>query len=604
MRVSSSALLDLISKTGDKNIKKIASSDPKLQETKQSQVKTTDVKELVNQLLKELSSNTKTKQSVMQELKHNDIPKLMKNTTAELKTLLSLIKSDKTLSKFAPVLEKLLLNAKDIKPETLKENLAKSGTLMESKLSSQKTEAKPTTLKEDLLYLKETIVKNSPKEYLKASHTKLLDTLLDTKKADKTFMQTIQNFSKELKNNPDIPKDIKLLLGKLDFVVLKDSSFKATNIKEILTNIKQSLGKTEQENALHVKSLDRILEAPKADKSFIDEIKTLITNLKKSNNIAKPVVQIVAKLEESIQKSSLIESKIQNQDSPKEIAKVTAEIKQALTQLKELMQNSKKEPILEQKREEILKLVEQTLKSPDFFPKDLSRATISEKLQQIVNLMKNELVKSDTKNSSHVEIAKLTNRLEAVIKEQVATKQIVPNQKLQIEVPIKQELANDIKATLLHVKHELASQNTPLSREISLHVDRLVTQIEYFQLVSLGSNSQASYLPFLWDGLKEGQVSLKKLKENRFFCEINLKLKEYGKIDLMLMLFEDIHLNISVFAEKKEFIGLFQENLLELKQGINKLGLIPSTVQLKQRHEKEDKQNLTNLLGTGLNIEV
>jgi hypothetical protein len=184
------------------------------------------------------------------------------------------------------------------------------------------------------------------------------------------------------------------------------------------------------------------------------------------------------------------------------------------------------------------------------------------------------------------------------------TKQIVPNQKLLIDTPIKLELVNDIKSTLLNIKHELSAQTTPVAREISLHVDRLLTQVEYFQLVSLSSNTQTSYLPFLWDGLEEGQVSLKKLKENRFFCEINLKLKEYGKIDLMLMLFEDIHLNISVFAEKKEFLELVQENLPALKQGINKLGLIPSTVQLKERQEKEEIQNFTSSLGTGLNIEV
>ncbi len=249
-------------------------------------------------------------------------------------------------------------------------------------------------------------------------------------------------------------------------------------------------------------------------------------------------------------------------------------------------------------------MVEQTLKTPDFFPRELTKATVSEKLQQVVNLIKSELVKSDVKNPLHVEVAKLTNKLEVVIKEQIATKKIVPNQKLLVETPIKQEIANDIKSTLLNIKHELSTLTTPVAREISLHVERLITQIEYFQLVSLSSNTQTSYLPFLWDGLEEGQVSLKKLKENRFFCEINLKLKEYGKIDLMLMLFDDVNLNISVFAEKKEFLELVQENLPILKQGINKIGLIPSTVQLKKRELKDETKNSSNFLGTGLNIEV
>ena len=373
-----------------------------------------------------------------------------------------------------------------------------------------------------------------------------------------------------------------------------------------MTDIKQVLAKGPKPSALHVKSINKILEAPKADKGFINDIKTLISDIKQSKGVDKPVVQIVAKLEELVQKSTLVESRIQNSPKvmPKEISKVVEQIKQVLAELKELVQSNKKEPILEPKSQEIVKLVEQTLKTSEFFSRELSKATISEKLQQVVNLIKSELVKSDVKNQLHVEVAKLTNKLEAIVKEQIATKQIIPNQKLLVDTPIKLELANDIKSTLLNIKHELSTQTSTVAREISLHVDRLINQIEYFQLLSLSSNTQSSYLPFLWDGLEEGQVSLKKLKENRFFCEINLKLKEYGKIDLMLMLFEDIHLNISVFAEKKEFLDLVQENLPALKQGINKIGLIPSTLQLKKRELKDETKNSSNFLGTGLNIEV
>jgi hypothetical protein len=609
MRISTKALFNLIAKSDDKNVKevlqKIVSAKDELLKTEvpQKSTKQANVKELVNQLLKELSSNTKTKENTLQEIKQSDIPKLMKNTTNELKILIDLIKTDKTLSKFAPILEKILLHVKDIKPENFKQEVAKSGTLMESKLSLEKTQTMPTVLKEVLTNIKELLVKQSPKEPL---HVKLLETLLNTKKVDKPFVQSLENFVKEIKSSPDLPKQIAPLLKKLDVIVQKNTPPKDANVKEILADIKQILSKEPKPSVLHVKSIDKILEAPKADKGFINDIKVLISDIKQSKGVDKPVVQIVAKLEELVQKSTLVESKIQNNPKvmPKEISKVVEQIKQVLVELKELVQSSKKEPILEPKSQEIVKLVEQTLKTPDFFPRELTKATVSEKLQQVVNLIKSELVKSDVKNPLHVEVAKLTNKLEVVIKEQIATKKIVPNQKLLVETPIKQEIANDIKSTLLNIKHELSTLTTPVAREISLHVERLITQIEYFQLVSLSSNTQTSYLPFLWDGLEEGQVSLKKLKENRFFCEINLKLKEYGKIDLMLMLFDDVNLNISVFAEKKEFLELVQENLPILKQGINKIGLIPSTVQLKKRELKDETKNSSNFLGTGLNIEV
>ena len=124
MRVSTKALFNLVSKTDDKNVKdilqKIVSNKNELLKTDLPQSSNTssqkNVKELLSQLLKDLSSNTKTKENILQEIKQSDIPKLMKNTTTELKTLLDLIKNDKTLSKFAPALEKLLLDVKEIKP--------------------------------------------------------------------------------------------------------------------------------------------------------------------------------------------------------------------------------------------------------------------------------------------------------------------------------------------------------------------------------------------------------------------------------------------------------------------------------------------------------
>ena len=122
MRISTKALFDLTSKTDDKNIKdileKVVSDKSELSKSDLSQSSNkTDVKMLINNLLKELSNSTKTKENIVQEIKQSDIPKLMKNTTSELKTLLNLIKSDKTLFKFAPTLEKLLLDVKEIKPE-------------------------------------------------------------------------------------------------------------------------------------------------------------------------------------------------------------------------------------------------------------------------------------------------------------------------------------------------------------------------------------------------------------------------------------------------------------------------------------------------------
>ena len=636
MRVSTKALFNLISKADTKDVKAVlsklaldkANNEVDIKSQNLEAVKNTNTKELIESLLKDLSSNVKTKENTLTTLKQNDISKQMQNTTKELTSLLNLIKTDKTLvklQKFVPILEKLLVHVKDIKPENIKTELSKSGVFMESKLATSKTNIMPEPLKEVLVNLKEAITKEIPKNTL---HVKTIDTLLQATKADKSFVDTLVALVKDIKKSPEQMQQVEKPLAKLDTIIkqtglLLDKTseetkpkilLKDTNVKEVLANLKEAITKEIPKSALHVKSIDKLLEAPKADKTFMQDIKNLMSDLKSSVPKEKAVVQIVAKLENVVQQSKVVESKIQNapQTTPKEVEKIAVTIKQVMNELKDLVSKEpeKNAPAIAEKSQTIATMADQILKMPDFFPQGLTKATLSEQIQQVVNLIKSELVKTDAKSPLHVEVAKLTSKLESVIKEQVATKQIIPNQKLQEQIPLKTELLNDVKATLLSIKHELHSSNIPAHKEVFAQVDRLLTHIDYFQLVSLSSNASTTYLPFSWDSLEGGQISLKKLKENRFFCEINLKLKEYGKIDLMIMLFEDIHVNISVFAEKKEFTQLVQENLSDLKQGINKLGLIPSNIQLfdalKDKKLKEDTRNFASStqLGSGLNIEV
>ena len=93
MRVSTKAIFNLISKTDNKDVKeilqKMVSNKAELLKTELPQKtelsKKTNVKKLINQLLKELSSNTKTKQNILQEIKQNDIPKLVKKYNNRIK---------------------------------------------------------------------------------------------------------------------------------------------------------------------------------------------------------------------------------------------------------------------------------------------------------------------------------------------------------------------------------------------------------------------------------------------------------------------------------------------------------------------------------------
>ncbi len=65
----------------------------------------------------------------------------------------------------------------------------------------------------------------------------------------------------------------------------------------------------------------------------------------------------------------------------------------------------------------------------------------------------------------------------------------------------KAEIFNDIKATLLLAKEKLNSSNYIGAKDTLVQVDKVLTQINYYQLLSFSGNANISYLPLSWDGL-------------------------------------------------------------------------------------------------------
>ncbi|MFK5881191.1 MAG: hypothetical protein QM482_03170 [Sulfurospirillum sp.] len=174
----------------------------------------------------------------------------------------------------------------------------------------------------------------------------------------------------------------------------------------------------------------------------------------------------------------------------------------------------------------------------------------------------------------------------------------------------KEDILNDTKAIFLQIKEEVGAKQDQVFKDIFLKVDKVLANISYYQLASFSVGANILYLPLLWEELEEGQISIKKLKRKRYFCEINLKLKEYGKIDLLIMLFDDININISIFTQNLIFLNSMRENLQILKQGINSVGLVPLNIYLHnslkdEKIKKEAKRYANNeQTGTGISLHV
>lgn len=129
-------------------------------------------------------------------------------------------------------------------------------------------------------------------------------------------------------------------------------------------------------------------------------------------------------------------------------------------------------------------------------------------------------------------------------------------------------VASDLKGQLLRLKEILedreAGRSGPadqLSRRdqgvLLEQTDRLLKDIEMFQLLSRTTDSFYTFLPLDWAGLKGGEAAFRKNEsdhgEESFSCSVNLDLEEQGK------------LNIIVLKLGQKFFATFKSSDLELR---------------------------------------
>ena len=144
-----------------------------------------------------------------------------------------------------------------------------------------------------------------------------------------------------------------------------------------------------------------------------------------------------------------------------------------------------------------------------------------------------------------------------------------------------------MKSVLLQIQDELSSKTDPKSQEIAKQVDKLLTQIDYHQLASITSNSNNVYLPFFWEMLDEGNISMKKTDEDKFYCQINLTLKDFGKVDLMLAMYDKNKIDLTIYAQREHFKTAIRDNMQSLKVALNSVDLIPVNIKLLDLKEEQ-----------------
>ena len=501
---------------------------------------------ILKEVLNSIKDGTKSNSSLENILKNSTAFKDLGNLSSNLSSLLESIKDDESLQKFKPLLENFLKNIKDVTADNLKEQIKNSGIFLENKLSSNP---------------------NAKLENLLQNISNLLKTI-DTPEA-KNSSQIIDNI---LKNIP------------------KDGSLKGS---ELLNNLKTLVSSLQNLSSSLNSNQTQTLN------NLANELKNFIQNgsmieSKTENLVQKTLTQTQTSEDENINRANIeIKSLINNQ-----VKELLNQIKQDLTQNQNIIQNKN-----------ILTLIDKLIALPDLFSKSeailnsVQNSNISNfsnnfatNLNPLLTALKESLQAINPKNIEiQNQINSLIKKVENIIQEY--TNNQLDNQKDN------QKLDNDFKSILLKMQDEVAQKTDIKSQDSLKTINNLLTQIDMQQLTSLVSNSNFVYIPFFWEMLEDGTVEIKEKEEDKFFCQIKLTLKDFGKIDLMLSMYDENKLDMTIYAQREHFKVTLRDNLQKLKLALNEANIIPMHIKLlDMKEESENKeQKPTNVYQNNYN---
>lgn len=146
-----------------------------------------------------------------------------------------------------------------------------------------------------------------------------------------------------------------------------------------------------------------------------------------------------------------------------------------------------------------------------------------------------------------------------------------------------------MKAGLLQLKQFIVEEGKEAVKTFSGHdltatqrestvrlIDGLIKDIETFQVLSKTTNSFYTFLPISWQELKDGEISFKRgqsdAKGISYSCRINLDLERFGKLSVMVMMYNKEFL-VSFRAENPEFQAVLNNNVTVLRELFSSRGL-------------------------------
>lgn len=562
-----------------------------------------NAQEVVGQLLSTAVSEAKSKSAIFEILQNNQLFKNMGNFAEDIKSLTSLIKLDSSITKPLALLQLFSKNIEQVDVKMLQEQIKNSGIFFESKLANIVTQkGVAETIQTLTLELKEHFSSTSTAV---SPIVKEITVIMDR-------LNTLQELSSK-----EAQTSLKSLLDLFRQSIKKElTSETIPMFKEVYQTVQKLDYAIEQMDLINSK-IDNYPPSMKVEEHFTTQVKVLLEQIKENLSTLQ-LDDLQPKIDQLLTKETLL--KQGNTTTPlltnDALESVTNEVKKEIVHspTQSLLKNDNSIDETHLLNKEAIKAPEQSI-SPTSLATALSSntnfqkssETVEEALKMVVNRLKQQIEILDTKTIQQANFvdksAILEQKIHSLIKPELFVGKAM-TQKLSLD-PTDVELLSDMKGVLTKLNDSLAP--TPQNREALEITNRLLTQIEYHQLFSYVSSSTHLYIPFSWDGLNGGSMMMKQTSDEKFHCQIDLDLEQYGKLNMMLLLSGEKYIDISIAAQKKELGEKITQQLVELKRALNEVGLITGTVKILEYKDVSAVKNdyfSGEKLQFGINIKI
>ncbi|MEA3288600.1 MAG: flagellar hook-length control protein FliK [Campylobacterota bacterium] len=633
MNISTAALLNILPSKLDNNIKqKIQNTSTKEGQTDLSSLlKDRSVHTLLSDTLKELATGTKTKQNILNILQNSKHMFDLKSFSSDIKELsMQLDKSDNIkIKQQSVVLKEFFTNIKNIDNNTLKQNISNNGVMLESKLKDISQFPKDSLISQKLIFQKA-----------------LNDLVLSFKSIDNNAQKgepVLKELTDRFKNTTEKNNGIEAQVKRAVFDILNNTKSDSTKSLQQtisqLSSIEQKISK-DIEGLNNSKDIIQIFNKLKTDISTIEKngIENInINSLKNTTEtLSKDMLKADLKVEVKLAVQNILNNLTAIQEQPKTQPQVQV-LNNLQNKISNIVQVLEKTPVFTQEKHQSTNLanlnnelinIQESIKNIE--NKGIQNINIVQLDQSIKNITKT-LPSNDIKVEVKTAVQNLLNNIMTIA--QNPKQQPMPLQLQNISNEISKinnmllnnsgasnllqesmqnnfDITKDLKASLLVIQESLDANDNSSNKELKVTVEKLISQIEFFQGLSYSTAANYSFIPFSWENLEDGDIRFKNSKDETFSCQINLNLKNYGEIKILLDLDNKNYLNVNVGIENELFKVIFQQNLQKLRSGLNTINLNLQSLNifdLKEVNEKNEISNLYNSdesLNFGLDLKV